>query len=315
MTKRKPVSKVLEKTDDQRLKRQLELSQDVLAFAVSELGLPNTKSYRSYVQLDKEYPVWNVVAAGEFSLQAEQWCYIVIGCATYRGYFALENAERYAAKIRKEGLDTHVRGAVAYSTLGWFRDPLLSSMFRYGDLYLVEILIHEIAHQQLYLDNWTDLNESFANVVAAEGVRRWLADKSPSAWSQYQDRKQASRDFALLVKDLKASLNVIYSGNLNLLDKRQAKQAALAEFRRKYDSLKNQKWKGRGWYDNWMSKPLNNARLAGYSTYQDYVPDLERLLVACDNDLPRFYATIAALDKKQATAEGRDLPAECRLEQ
>jgi len=312
VSKSKSVKKVLAQTEDENLKRQLELSQEVLAFAVDELGLPDTKSYRKYVELDKDFPVWNVVAAGEFSLKAEQWCYIIIGCATYRGYFAPENAERYAQKIQEEGLETHVRGAVAYSTLGFFRDPLLSSMFRYGDLYLIEILIHELAHQELYLDNWTDLNESFANVVAREGVRRWLAERSPEQQLEYDARKQAGEDFAELVKHLKLDLAVVYEDDQTVEKKREAKKAAIDVFRVNYEHLKQGKWSGRGWYDNWMSQPLNNARLAGYSTYQNYVPSLERLLVACDNDLPRFYAVIAKLDVgKSASSAERRLPENC----
>ena len=312
MSKRQAVETILMETSDQALERQLKLSQRVLAFAHTELDLPKTKSYRSYVQLNRDFPVWNVVASSEFSLQAEQWCYLVIGCASYRGYFSQAAASRYAAKLQSKGLETHVGGAVAYSTLGWFRDPLLSSMFRYGDLYLAETLIHELAHQKLYINNHTTLNESFATVVAEEGMRRWLAVDAPQKLVEFENSKRADNDFAVLVQDLKLVLGDLYQSDTTLAVKRSAKQAVIRTFIDDYERLKARKWHGRGWYDNWMAKPINNARLAAYSSYQDYIPQLRALLDACNNNLNDFYLTVAQLKTKSASFEaGKDLPKNC----
>ena len=297
MSKRQSVDKVLSESQDEVLKKQIELSQRILEFAHQELALPKTKSYRTYVELPHDFPVWNVVAAKEFSLEPEQWCYLVIGCASYRGYFKMADAQRYAAKLQDKGLETYVGGAIAYSTLGWFKDPLLSSMFRYGDLYLAETLIHELAHQRLYLNNWTTLNESFATIVAEEGMRRWLDKISPSQWSEFVKGKIADDDFADLIDGFKDVLRKVYASNDADADKRRAKQLATDAFVMDYERLKIQKWGGRGWYDNWMSKPINNARIAAYSSYQDYIPELRELLEVCDKNLELFYQTIANLSK------------------
>ena len=313
MAKRQAISSVLRKSQDETLKRQLLLSQQILAFAHTELALPETKSYRSYVALKDDFPVWNVVAAKEFSLRAESWCYLVIGCANYRGYFKRKRALAYAEKLRAKGMETHVGGAIAYSTLGWFRDPILSSMLAYGDLYLAETLFHELAHQQLYLNNWTELNESFATVVANEGMRRWLADKSPQQWSEFQAGQRADDDFAKLVVALKESLQTLYASDLDIEDKRLKKNALMSGFKGKYQQLKQQQWNNRGWYDNWVNQPLNNARLVAYSNYQSYVPELEALLKACNNSLPRFYNAVEKLDVKiLSVTQGKELPKSCR---
>ena len=312
MSKRKPVAAVLQQTSDEALKQQLELSQEALEFAANELGLPRTKSYRSYVELERDFPVWNVVAADEFSLQAEQWCYLVIGCASYRGYFAFERAQRYADKLEEKGLETHVSGAIAYSTLGWFRDPLLSSMFRYGNLYLVETLFHELAHQQLYLANWSGLNEGFATVVASEGMRRWLMQRPVEELQEFKNGKIADEDFSALIDRLRESLKAIYDGDQDVSHKRIEKTKAFERFKDDYRILKDKKWSGRGWYDGWMSRPLNNARLVGYSNYQEFVPELEQLLKTCNNDLPLFYEAIAKLEqKKKENLTSKDLPKNC----
>lgn len=312
MAKRQSVASLLKTSPDEALVKQLVLSQQALEFAHTELGLPNTKSYRSYVELDRQFPVWNVVAAQEFSLQPESWCYLIIGCASYRGYFKRKNAQAYADKLIAKGLEAHVGGAVAYSTLGWFRDPILSSMLAYGDLYLVETLFHEIAHQRLYLNNWTELNESFATVVANEGIRRWLADKPSDQWEEFKAGRLADDDFAILVLGLKDSLQSLYSSELSVDDKRLQKKKLISGFKSQYGRLKQDKWKNRGWYDNWVSKPINNARLAAYSNYQRYVPELEALLQACNNSLPKFYQAVEKLDfESLSVAHSKGLPKNC----
>ncbi len=313
MLKRQPVKRVLKGTElNQDLRAQLQLSQKVLAFAHQELGLPKTKSYRAYVDLGRDFPVWNVVAAQEFSLHAQQWCYLVIGCASYRGYFSKERAERYAQTLQQKGMETYVGGAVAYSTLGWFRDPLLSSMFRYGDHYLIETLIHELAHQKLYWNGWSELNEGFATVVADAGMERWLQQNAPQDLAQYQARKRAEADFDNLIAELKKELQNIYNSGQMLQKKRVAKQSKLVKFYDNYRHLRVSKWGGKGWFDQWLMQPVNNARLAAYSTYQSLIPQLKSLLSECGQDFQRFYDTLAELKLKDFNKpELRHLPTEC----
>ena len=166
MLARVPLDRAIEHSD-QAEREMLEKVRPILEFAASEIGLPGRGSYNSYVPLERDYPVYVVTAAPEFALQATQWCYLVIGCASYRGYFSHDDALQYAYELEQaELLDVYVRGANAYSTLGWFDDPILPSMLRYGEVYLAELLFHELTHQKIYLNGDTDFNEALASAVA-----------------------------------------------------------------------------------------------------------------------------------------------------
>jgi len=263
MLAREPVANVVDSAAP-KLQAQLVLSVQLKQFAAENLALDFPESYTQYVALEREFPVWNVVAAPEFSVQAKQWCYPVIGCASYRGYFKQDAALAYAQKMQNKGYETMVGGAPAYSTLGWFSDPILPSMLRYGDTNFAETLFHELAHQQLYINGDSDFNEAFATVVGEVGTMRWLA-----ALSEPQMRS--------------------------------AKQAELAAFINRYQQLKAGQWEGKGWYDRWFEKPINNARLAGFSTYYELVPSLLKLLEKCDSDFPHFYQVLSTANRLDGT--------------
>jgi len=295
---------------DEQLVRQLNLSKELKKFAVSDLDLPDTKSYDSYVALERDFPVWVVVAANEFSVKPKKWCYPVIGCAAYRGYFRKQRAIDYAKKLRAKGYEISLGGAAAYSTLGWFSDPLLPSMMRHGDTDFAETLFHEIAHQKLYINGDSAFNEAFATLVGQQGVIRWL--KSIGAKEKvhdYQLRLIAKDEFNALVREYKKRLGLLYSEGLNDNLVRQKKQHIFSQLKKDYDTLKAQNWAERGWFDSWFSEPLNNARLASFSTYNDQVPLLKRLLLSCQNDFSRFYNM---LSKPKKNDEGRvQVPLSC----
>ena len=291
MMARKSVDKVIV-TADEKLAAQLLLSKELKAFAIAELGLPDSKSYNSYVALKRDFPVWTVVAAPEFSVDPKQWCYPVIGCASYRGYFKKQSAQNYADKIAKKGFEISVGGAPAYSTLGWFADPLLPSMMRYGDVEFAETLFHELAHQQLYINGDSGFNEAFATVVGQEGAKRWLRKFRPNELKEYQDQINATAEFNSLVAQSKKELDQAYKLDIDDTKKRQLKEKLFVDLKQRYEDLKVQKWQGRGWFDRWFERPINNARLASFSTYYEQVPILEELLKSCDNDLVRFYKSV-----------------------
>lgn len=288
MLARQSVDKLIEKSD-QPLRAQLELSQQLRIYASRELGLPDSKSYGTYVALKREYPVWNVIAAPEFSLDAKQWCYPVIGCASYRGYFRQTAAQRYANTLEQKGFEVLVGGASAYSTLGWFSDPLLPSMMRYGDADLAETLFHELAHQKLYINGDSDFNEAFATVVGEVGAMRWLSEVRPQEVDAYRQRLQAREQFYSLIENAKLELSKVYASSLPNSAKQTAKQAAFAQLKVNYDQLKREKWKGKPLFDGWFKTKLNNARLAAFSTYRHQVPLFLSLLEQCDDDLNKFY--------------------------
>ena len=291
MLARKPVDKVI-LTAEEPLVTQLSLSKQLKQFAITELGLPDSKSYNSYVALERDFPVWTVVAAPEFSVDAKQWCYPVIGCASYRGYFKQKSADNYAEKMLKKGFEVSVGGAPAYSTLGWFADPLLPSMMRYGDVDFAETLFHELAHQQLYINGDSSFNEAFATVVGQEGAKRWLKKYRPNELQDYQDQINATEQFNALITQSKKELEQAYQLNIGDEEKRQHKKQLLKGLQQRYERLKADKWRGKGWFDRWFEKPINNARLASFSTYYEQVPMLQILLQSCGNDLSRFYQVV-----------------------
>ena len=251
------------------LLNDLNIAEQILGFANDSLGLPANGSYSSYVELENDALVWNVIATEEFSLQARKWCFLFAGCLPYRGFFDQHKAEKSALRLRNKGEDVIVSPAGAYSTLGWFSDPLLSSMFSSSDTRLAAYLFHELAHQRLYLKDDGQFNESYASFVEEAGVRAWLKfnDRNDElqAWQQIQLVK---KEFSELVGDLTVELGGIYSSGVANPAKRQLKADAFQSFTHSYEQLSEHHWHGKKYYSNWFRTPLNNARLALYGTYE-----------------------------------------------
>jgi predicted aminopeptidase len=307
MMSRKPVAEVM-KTADGKLKKRLETAMEIREFAISELGLPDNKSYTSYVKLKDDTPIWNVVAAEEFSLQAKQWCYLVIGCASYRGYYKKASAKKYAEGLKAQGFDVFVGGATAYSTLGWFADPLTSAMFKSGDAFLAELVFHELAHQQLYIKGDSRFNEAFASAVGEQGAILWMQKtQRKEMLAEYMLRQKVRDDFLVIINKVKSDLSEIYSSQSSGKNKRTAKQKIFDNARKEYEKYKVEKWDGRGWYDRWFNQPINNARLVAIATYRDLVPEFVSLFNRCENDFLRFYKRVEEISK----IEGRSLDVNC----
>ena len=302
------------KTAEPELKNQLFLAKQLRQFAVDELALPDNGRYSSYVNLKRDYPVWTVVAAEEFSLTPKSWCYLVIGCASYRGYFYQAKALKYAEQLRAKGLETHVGGAIAYSTLGWFSDPLLPSMMRYGEADFAENMFHELAHQVLYVNGNTAFNEAFASVVGEYGALQWLRKNKPGQIEAYQKRLSYNSDFIQLLNQTKSQLAELYATDLSVQQKRKNKTDIINQLHEKYISLKTDKWSGQGVYDLWFETPISNARLAAISTYRDHMPLFEQLLKSCDNDFDRFFTLLINVTNTYSADELlQNLPTDCEL--
>ncbi len=292
MLSRKPIDEVLT-TADGPLKRKLSTALEIRQFAIDRLALPDNNSYTTYVKLKNNSPVWNVVAAEEFSLQAKQWCYLVIGCASYRGYYHRESAEEYASKLRAEGYEVLVSGVAAYSTLGWFADPLTSAMIARNDVYLAELMFHELSHQEVYIKNNSRFNEAFASAVGEQGAIVWLQEtQQQRALNHYLESLSVRDDFLTLVNQAKADLSVLYASDASNDIKRLKKKKIFEKMKEGYLTFKREKWSNKGWYDYWFSKPINNARLASIATYRDLVPDFVALFEKCGKDFAQFYITV-----------------------
>ncbi len=272
----RPVAQVLDDPDVAPVvKARLRLAAELRDYATRELKLPDSGAYRSYADLGRPFALWNVVAAPEFALDPVQSCFPIAGCVAYRGYYDREDAERHAAARRAAGYDVLVYGVPAYSTLGWFDDPLLSTFIDYPDAELARLVFHELAHQVVYVKDDSSFNESFAVVVEREGLRRWRG-VAPGA-----DRR---REFEQLTAALRAELGALYAMPLEPEEMRRRKRAALEALR---------PWLAR--MRGFEAVEPSNAVLAAFATYTQKVPAFERLLAEAGGDLERFYARVREL--------------------
>lgn len=291
---REPVSEVVaDPARDPALRQRLDLSQQVRAFAVTELGLPDNRSYRLYADIQRPNVVWNVFATPELSLRPLTHCFPIAGCVAYRGYYGEAGAQDEAKRLKAQGMDVYVGGVEAYSTLGWFDDPILSSMLRWGDQRLAEALFHELAHQKFYLPGDTAFNESFASFVEAEGGRIWrasrgLADEAPLLAEQ---RKR----FTQLVLATRERLDTLYASPRSDAEKRAGKAAEFERLRREYRELCDRDWAGKAPFDAWVNGPLNNAKLLPFGLYDQWVPAFATLFAQVGGNWPAFYARVEKL--------------------
>ena len=286
--KRQPIEDVLASEDTSpELAARLRLVQEARQFAIDELGLPDNDTYRTYADIEREYVVWNVFAAPEFSLQAKTWCFPIVGCVSYRGYFAREDAERKAQQLKEQGYDVAVGGVAAYSTLGKLRDPVLSSMMNWDDVQLVGVLFHELAHQVLYIRDDTAFNESFATAVEEFGVLRWLRSRGlDQKVDEYLQRRLLRQDLMGLVAIARDDLAAIYAADTDPDEMRAAKSARLAALRQDVANRLERAGRDPG---SWLSGELNNARLVSMSLYEGRLPEFRALLEGCDGDIECFY--------------------------
>lgn len=298
MSERKPIARVIANpATPPEVRRQLESVARVREFATRELGLPDNGSYRSYADVGRPYVVWNVVAAPEFSVDPKEWCYPIVGCVAYRGYFVEQRARSFADKLRRRGLDVTVDGVAAYSTLGHFDDPILSTMLGWSDVELAAIVFHELTHQMIYVPNDADFNEALASTVEEEGVRRWLEslgrERELDRYRLHQER--FAKVVELLLK-ARGELRTLYASGADRERMRREKAAVFAKLRRSLADLE-QEWGGKSAFGPWLDGELNNANLASIATYTDCVPGFRRELDAVGGDLSAFYARVRALAK------------------
>lgn len=305
LSARRPIAEVVaDQSQPPKLRTQLQTIQEMRRFAVDQLQLPDNRSYTSYSDIKRRFVITNVFATPELSLTPVRSCFPFVGCLDYRGYFRNDMARHYAAELRAKGLDVYVGDVAAYSTLGWFDDPVLNSMLNWDEAKLAKFLFHELAHQQLYVKNDTAFNEAFAESVALEGLKRWWRHH-PDAPSIQKLREEEYRESAFidLVLQTKRQLQAIYDSSAVDEEKRARKREALDSFRQRYLELKKQ-WRGYAGYDAWVNDHLNNAKIAAVVTYNDLIPAFRALLRIAHGQLPGFYALAARIGER-AAAERR----------
>ena len=299
------------------LRETLRIATSARSFASRELGLPANASYTTYADLAREYVVWNVFAAPPLSFELRQSCFLIAGCVSYRGFFSESAATAYAASLRAQGDDVFVGGIAAYSTLGWFDDPVLNTMLRWSTPELVKTLFHELAHQLIYITDDSGFNESFATTVADYGYARWQAADPIGRATAAEPSHE--RELIALLQATRAKLQRVYASADSAAEKLKLKATRFAELSHDYTVLKAH-WHGDTRYDQWINTDLNNAKLASVATYYDLVPGFTALLAQHGAHLNGFYAAVRALARLDATtreaclrahAEHRHAPEVC----
>ncbi|TFY88377.1 aminopeptidase [Pseudomonas kairouanensis] len=288
---REPVSEVIaDPSRPQSLREHLAQSQQARAFASEHLHLPDNQSYRLYADIGRPYVVWNVFATTEFSLSPETHCFPIAGCVAYRGYYSQGAARGEAALLKQRGMDVSIGGVEAYSTLGWFNDPIMNSMMHWGDERLATLIFHELAHQRFYVKDDTEFNESYANFVEQEGTRQWRAARglAPASLAAVKQRDE----FTQLVLDTRQRLEKLYAQPLSADMMRRAKAAEFERLRSDYRQMRDSRWGGDKRYDAWINLPMNNARLLPFGLYDQWVPAFAALFAQEGGDWVRFYAAV-----------------------
>jgi predicted aminopeptidase len=281
---------------DAELQTRLRRAVAIRDFASRELALPDNNSYRRYADLGRPFVVWNVFATDEFSIRPKQWCFPFAGCVAYRGYFSEQPAQGFADQLRAGNMDVFVAGVPAYSTIGWFDDPLLNTFIRYPEPELARLIFHELSHQVLYVSGDTSFNESFASTVELEGMERWLAaEGTPSQREAYRAMQTYRRGFIDLVAVYRDKLAALYLLSIADEEKRTRKAETLADMKAAYLALK-QSWGGFAGYDRFFSGAMGNAHLVPVASYTEWVPAFRQLL-ARSGTFPRFYAAAMEIGK------------------
>lgn len=301
MSARQPVAKILaDPNTEQLLRERLLLTEELLKFADTQLLLDGEGSYRHYVDLKRPFVVWNVVATPPLSLVPETWCFPFAGCVPYRGYFEEQDAQGFARQLIASGLDAEVFGVPAYSTLGWFKDPLLNTFLYGNELELAGLIFHELSHQKIYVKDHSDFNEAFAVVVADKGVERWAAMRNDPALSELQRQVRIRREgFWVLFDATRLRLRSLYASSVPDEQKFVGKAEIFADFKLHYRQLLS------GWgveaQGDWLESDLNNAHFASAATYRKLVPAFESLWLQCGADPERFYHLVDELAQLEKT--------------
>ncbi len=299
LDRRRPLRQVIaDPRTPQGLRGTLEEVLAARNFASGVLDLPDNKSYRTYADIGRAYVVWNVVATPEFSVRPLHWCFPVAGCVSYRGYFKESRARRFAARLRGRGYDVLVDGVPAYSTLGRFADPVLSSMLPYGNAELAAIIFHELAHQVVYVRDDSSFNEAFATTVEREGLKRWLLHEGRTAELERMEAASARElEYLALFRSCRTDLAVLYASDVPPAEMRARKRERLERLGRDILALEAREHV-HSLYDEWIEQGLNNADLASLATYYDCVPGFERVLAEEHGSLPLFYAAVRRLARE-----------------
>ena len=298
----KPIATwLVKKNTDHKLKQKLQLIQQIRDFASDELKLPRNKSYTQYADIDRNYVVWNIFAAPKLSLKPYRWCYPIVGCQAYRGYFSRQPALNYADGLKTRGFDVSVGGVRAYSTLGWFNDPVLNTFINYPKNDLAGLIFHELSHQVAYIKGDTIFNESFATLIENRGVEKWLLkNASQEDVLSYREKQTFENTVIALILRHKQALQYVYQSHLADATKLSQKILIFAALKSEYQHLKENNNIEKSAWDSWFARDLNNANLIAIGSYYDYVDEFDKLFESMGGDFALFLRKIEQLARLSA---------------
>lgn len=308
LTNRVSIQKILaDERADANLKKNLRKAVEMREFAIRELGLPRTDSYTAYMDTGREFAQWALTATPEFSVQPKMWCFPIIGCSSYLSFFDKNLAKSYGEKLLREGYDVSVRGVISYSTGTYFADPIMNTLFELRDYEYAGIIFHEMAHEKLRVKDDTAFNEAFAVFVEQTGQYLWIKKHFGTADTErFLEQKRRSVEFSLFITTVRRELEKLYFKNLVPTELRVLKQGVFEKMRGDYAALK-ERWGGYAGYDNWMAKPMNNARIVGEDEYGNLIPAFQKLFELSGNDFPRFYEKATALAALSSVRRKREM--------
>ena len=295
---RKDINQIIaDSVTDETTRNKLQLVKQILDYAENELNLPVDNSYSTYVATGRPYVVWNVFAAPEFSLEMKSFCYPIAGCVSYRGYFQQNAATELAAEFNRDGYDVYIGGVAAYSTLGWFSDPVLDTFLTRSDVNLAALLFHELAHRAVYVSGDSQFNESFATSLEENSLKRWLTGSGQEqAYRDYVDARKRRVQVLDIIRETVKSLDLLYSSDVTITEMRGRKRDLIDELRVLYQKLQTS-WNGKEDFQRWMHGEINNAKLGTITEYNVWVPAFNVLLSEKDGDISRFVNAVEAISK------------------
>jgi predicted aminopeptidase len=287
-------------------KAKLKLANDAREFAEHRLGLKHTSNYQSFVQLDRPYVTYVLSAAPRDELKHYLWSYPLVGELPYRGYFDPEDARSEETAMKARGYDTVIRGVTAYSTLGWFRDPILSSMLRSEDYELVNTIIHETVHATIYIRSEADFNERLAMFIGNMGTEHFFIERegpNSATLAKIRNEREDEKQFGVFVANEAKALEGWYAAHKGSALNETERQARLAEIQARFRNELQPKFRTPGMYASFASLPLNNARLLNYTLYFQDLAEFERAFVRLGSDLPKFLSFAKSLEKSDHPLE------------
>jgi len=289
---------------NEKIKERIKLVYEIRSFAIEKLKLKENKNYTSYVEMNnQDYLVNVVVASKPDKLEAYQWSFPFFGSFPYKGFYQLDEARVEAKKLAAAGYDVHIRKAGAFSTLGWFADPIYSFMLNYSTEYLANLIIHEMVHATVFIKDNIQFNEELANFIGDYGAVEFLRYKYGENSEEYRQSfglKEDSKTFSRYINQFHDALEQVYqNGDLNKWQKKRLKKKVISEYQGEHFKEVSKQFKVKGSYGWFPKMEMNNAVIMSFITYERDYSLYEKLYHQQDKSLPGMIDVFKTIEKER----------------